>query len=792
MSVGSNTRQQGQLPVETTGFVGREAELARLGTLLAEARLITVTGPAGVGKSRLALRAAATAAPGFADGACLVELSAVDEPRLLVTAVASALGLPAHPHGSRLDAVLAHLRDRRLLLILDTCEHLIDACAMLAEAIIAQAPRVTLLATSREPLDVSGENACPVAPLPVPSQREARAIAGAVTAGAVTAGTAVDLFLQRAAAAVPGFTVTPGDLPDVIRLCQRLDGIPLAIELAAVRLRALPLAELASRLDQDLALLTSGQRGGRHKTLRDAIGWSHSLCTPAERAMWARLSVFAGPFTMSAAEEVCADGPDAAQVMPTVIRLVDTSVLVRIDPALDAVGQPARYLMLDTIREFGAQQLDRSGAAAGTRSRFVARYLALARQLRDHFLDDDQLARLRALGREHDNVTAAVACALGDHDAPGSADGTELACALSAYWRARGLAREGGYWLGRAARRAPPDSAARGLAELERGHFLTLQGDAAGAVGAAATALALAAALGDERLTARAHLMRTGALGADGRLAAAVAAGAEAKRRLTALGDQLGLINLEIQLGYLALRNEDIEAALGHVERGLRQLGDSRERSLHADLYLLAALTLYLAGRDIESTWAVTRALQVKQETGDVRGIAFALEILGWLAARSGSHQRAAWLLGGADPLWEQAGGRLAAMPALERQHADALAGCDGALGGGRRADLFARGARHPLAAMVDFARSEVADPAEAAGPKIHRPGQLTAREREIASLVAAGLSNRQIATRLVISRRTVDAHLEHIFGKLGITSRVMLTIQLREHSTRTDTSPNA
>src|SRR5580693_9944449 len=208
MSVGSNTRQQEQLPVETTGFVGREAELARLSTLLADARLITVTGPAGVGKSRLALRAAATAAPGFADGACLVELSAVDEPRLLVAAVASALGLPARADGSRLDAVLAHLRDRRLLLILDTCEHLIDACAMLAEAIIARAPRVTLLATSREPLDVSGENACPVAPLPVPSQREARAIAatviaatvtaGTVTMGDATAGTAVDLFLQRA------------------------------------------------------------------------------------------------------------------------------------------------------------------------------------------------------------------------------------------------------------------------------------------------------------------------------------------------------------------------------------------------------------------------------------------------------------------------------------------------------------------------------------------------------------------------------------------------------------------
>ena len=209
-------------------------------------------------------------------------------------AVAGALGLPgAVARAAQLDAVLAHLRDRQLLLILDTCEHLIDACAMFAEAVIARAPRVTLLATSREPLDVSGENACPVAPLPVPGLTSSTTAGLARYSGADPGarydgdlghrarsragvlpeddGTAVELFLQRAAAAVPGFTVTPDDLPDVITVCQRLDGLPLAIELAAVRLRALPLGELASRLDQRLALLTSGQRGGRHRTLRDAI-----------------------------------------------------------------------------------------------------------------------------------------------------------------------------------------------------------------------------------------------------------------------------------------------------------------------------------------------------------------------------------------------------------------------------------------------------------------------------------------------------------------------------------------
>jgi non-specific serine/threonine protein kinase len=692
--------------------------------------------------------------------------------------------------------VLTHLRDRHLLLILDTCEHLIDACAMLAEVVIARAPHVTMLATSREPLDVSGENACPVGPLPVPELDELDDDLCARYDGG-SCHSAVDLFLQRASAVVPGFTVTPDDLPDVIRLCQRLDGIPLAIELAALRLRALALGELSSRLDQRLALLTSAHRGGRHRTLRDAIGWSYDLCTPAEQAMWERLSAFEGPFTMSAAEEVCADGPGDDHVMPTVIRLVDKSVLLKFDPA-DADGRPTQYLMLGTIREFGAERLAASGGRASTRNRLANRYLAMARYFRDHFLDDDQLARLRELRREHANVRASLEYALGDQtdpaDKPGQGQapcGVELATALSAYWRARGLAREGSYWLGRAAERAPEGSAARGRAMLERGYLLTMQGNAADALAAVSQALKLAAECGDEALVARGHLVKTGALCVAGQLAAAAECGDEARRRLTALGDQLGLVSLDIMLTYLALLNEDIEGALGRVERGLRQLGGSRERWLHANLYMLASLTLYLAGRDIESTWTVTRALQVKQEIGDVLGIAFTLEILGWLAARSGAHQRAAWLLGGADPLWERAGGRLAATAAFERLHAEAVTRCGDALGEKRFAELFARGVLHPVESMIAFALNDAGDPAENGGTKIRLPGQLTAREQEIASLVAAGLSNRQIAEKLFISRRTVDAHLEHIFGKLGITSRVMLTIQLREHSAVTDSDAN-
>jgi non-specific serine/threonine protein kinase len=419
----------------------------------------------------------------------------------------------------------------------------------------------------------------------------------------------------------------------------------------------------------------------------------------------------------------------------------------------------------------------------------------MAGYFRDHFLDDDQLTRMRELRREHANVRAALEYAFGDEKdaAAKEPDGVELAIALSAYWRARGLAREGSYWLERAAERAPAGSPERGHAVLERGHLLVMQGDAAGALAAASEVLTLAAPLGDKALAAGGYLVKTAALSGKGRLAAAAESGEEARRRLTALGDQLGLASLDAQLTYLALLNDDIEAALGHVERGLRQLSGSRERWLHANLYMLASLSLYLAGRDIESTWTATRALQVKQEIGDVIGLAFTLELLGWLAARAGSHQRAAWLLGGADPLWDRAGGRLAATASFERLHAEAVGRCGSALGGKLFAELFARGVRHPVDAMTAFAVNDAGDPVEGGGgTRIRLPSQLTAREREIASLVAAGLSNRQIAEMLFISRRTVDAHLEHIFGKLGITSRVMLTIQLREHSAATDTGANA
>jgi predicted ATPase/DNA-binding CsgD family transcriptional regulator len=796
-------REHGRLPAETTGFVGREAELARLDSLLASARLVTVTGPGGVGKTRLAVRAAAQAAARFPDGARIAELSPLRDPELLPQAVANALGLPEVAQSAGLEAVLGHLRHRGMLLILDTCEHLIEACALLAEAIMAHAPGVTVLATSREPLDVSGETSCPLAPLPVPALTAAAELwarhshsadrAPPHTQGETFAGppdsAAVDLFLQRAATAVPGFSIGPDDLPDVIRLCRRLDGVPLALELAALRLRTLPLAELVSRVGRRMGILARAYLGSRHQTLRDTIGWSYDLCTPAERATWARLSLFEGPFSLAAAEEVCAGYADAGPVLPAIIRLVDKSVLLRIEPT---DGDGPRYRMLDTVREFGAEQLAADADAAAAKDQFVAHYLTMAADFSDHFLEDEGLDRLREMRGEHDNLRVALECALeaggqarsgdepGSADEPRAADGVALAIALFAYWRTRGLAVEGSRWLAAAAARAPADSPARAHSVLARGYLTALRGGAAQALADASEVLRLGDLLGDKLLTARGQLLRNLALRVAGRLAEATEAGAAALRQLTVLDDRPGLIALHTQLSCLALVSGDTAGALGSIERGLRLIGGARDRWVKADLHVLAALALCVAGRDIEATRAAAHALRVKHEAGDDLGVAFTLEVYGWLAARAGRHDRCAWLLGAADARWASAGGRPAAAAPFGRLHAAAVVAASDALGDKRFAELFSRGTLHPFTELLGYTTGASGPPGQDAGARARLPGQLTAREQEIATLVAEGLSNRQIAERLFISRRTVDAHIEHIFGKLGITSRVVLTRWLR------------
>lgn len=383
----------GNLPTAYTTFVGRRRDIAEIRRRLADVRLLTLTGVGGVGKTRLALEVAAAARKGFADGVWLVDLAPVQDPATVAEVTATALGMPDLSARPAVEQLAAYLAERQCLILLDNCEHLVDACAALADALLSAAPGLRVLATSRQTLDLAGEHVFTVAPLSVPDE-------------------AVELLRDRAAAHRPEFDVTDANRAAVTRLCTRLDGLPLAIELAAARLRTLTVDQVTDRLEDRFALLTGGSRAARprQRTLRALIDWSYELCTPAERLLWNRLSVFAGGFGLDAAEGVCADAADAmvegisrADVLDLLDRLVAQSVVL----ITEREGQP-RYWLLETIRQYGAEKLAESGE--GDRVRVLHRdfHRGLAERIADGWYGPGQeegLARLRA---EHGNLRIAL------------------------------------------------------------------------------------------------------------------------------------------------------------------------------------------------------------------------------------------------------------------------------------------------------------------------------------------------------------------------------------------------
>jgi predicted ATPase/DNA-binding CsgD family transcriptional regulator len=760
-------RRPGRLPTEITGFVGRQRELASLAATLSVARLVTVTGPGGVGKTRVALRCATQLASEFRHGVCLAELSGLRDRELLPHTIATALGLPERDDRSQLDAVLDYLRDRDLLLILDTCEHLVDACAMLAEVLLRTTTGVRVLATSRQPLAVPGEHTCAIPPLPVPDD-------------------AVELFAQRAAAVVPGFVVDEANRDSVISLCRRLDGVPLALELATVRLRALSLGQLSERLEDRFRLLTGGRRAAlpHHQTLRTATEWSYDLCTPAEQLLWARLSVFAGSFDVAAAEEVCAgpglgaaggDGEGLARgdVLTSLVGLVDKSVVLRVE------GEETRYRLLDTIREFGAERLAASGVQRTTRERHIARYVRMAAHFGYHALGNDQVPQFRRLRAEHDDIRAALDYALNmsNHDL----DAAIIATGLFGYWQISGLLREGRYWLGKVLPRleglgpgpaAAIGAVARARALIVDSNLATLQGAAEEGIAIAERAIATAEASRDTAAAGLGYMYLCFGYLFAARYDEALAAGIIAEQRATAAADQAALVFIDYEMSYLHLLTGNLDEGIARCDQGLDRLGlDTGEIWIRGFLHLLKGLALYLKGEHAASTDAFLRGLAMKHEIDDTLGMGYALEGLANLAAAAGRHTRTAWLLGAADEMWQLVGSRLGKDPFLESMHRQTERTARDALGAGRFGMLFRRGSDTPREQVVALAAGDVDE--LRAGPPGAAP--LTSREREISALVAESLSNREIAARLGISKRTVDAHIEHIFGKLGVSSRVQL-----------------
>jgi non-specific serine/threonine protein kinase len=390
------------LPRELTSFVGHQEDIARVADLLATTRLLTLTGTGGVGKSRLALQVATGQLDRFPDGVWLVELAPLADPALVPDAVLSAMAIPQQPNRPALDSVLGALRTRRLLLVLDNCEHLLDPCAALAEALLRNCAHVRILATSREPLRVASETRWRVPSLSLPTHNVRASLEQ------VAACEAVQLFLERAGAVEPPFSLNEANKQAVAGICSQLDGIPLALELAAARLSALGVADLAARLDERFRLLTGGGRSSlpRQQTLEATVMWSYDLLTPQEQMLFGRLSVFTGGWTLEAAETVGAGASlDPVEVLDLLSQLVDRSMVVG-EPLDDGTTW---YRQLETMRQYGWQQLSASGEAAAVQRRHAAFYLALSERADQALHGPDAVQWFDRLEREHNNVRAALA-----------------------------------------------------------------------------------------------------------------------------------------------------------------------------------------------------------------------------------------------------------------------------------------------------------------------------------------------------------------------------------------------
>jgi predicted ATPase/DNA-binding CsgD family transcriptional regulator len=651
--------------------------------------------------------------------------------------------------------------------------------------VLRETKGIQILATSRQPLHLPEERVLRLGPLPVPDAGQEVP----VTAGT---GDAVELFAQRAAAAATGYTLTEADLPHVIRLCRRLDGIPLAIELAAVRVRALTVAELATRIEAGLAAETGTRRGtiGRHQTLHAAIDWSYRLCTGAEQAAWRRLSVFAGTFDMAVARDVivapgqaAGEGVSVEQADEVLGGLVDNSVVLPADAG--------RYRLLDSVREYGAARLAEAGEDTECRERHLRRYVAIIRDFSHRLISDGQRDRLGQLRAEHANIRGALEFGLTDGGVrPGARTraAARLAAALFPYWFISGAIWEGMRWQDKTLDRLTEPSPERASALANRALLGTTVG-IADTAGQASEAIAMAARVGDERTQARGYLALQFALAVAGRYQEALAAAREARWRLEALGAEHALRTLDMQLAFTHVLAQDFDAAIEHCQRLLRGLGPG-ERWLRGNAHALYALAYYQQpGRHADCASAARASLRETLEISNLVGEAYALEVLAWLAADAGRSERAAWLLGAAQALWERTGGRLSGSAVLEGHHQRSAAAAASLLGDAKYAELLGAGAARPFEQIAVLAIADTdmfpelpGSPAAADdGDGWAASGGLTSRERQIAVLVACGLSNRGIADRLVISKRTVDAHVNHIFAKLGLSSRVQLTIWLRD-----------
>jgi len=773
-----STAPVGDLPTDATSFVGRRQSIANIRRMLTAARLVTLTGVGGVGKTRLALRVATELRRSFADGAWLVDLSQLRDAALVTHTVRESLRIPDETGRSQLAVLADHLGRRQLLLVLDNCEHLVDACAQLVDVLLRGAPGLRVLATSREPLGVIGEHVWQVPSLAVPDPQRP------MPPGAVSRYSGLALFAERAAAADPDFVVTSANEVEVAKVCHLLDGIPLAIELAAVGVRELSLSQLLSRLTDCYRLLSTGRRGGvpRHQTLQAAVGWSYDLCSMQEQTLWQRASVFAGGFDLPAADHVCAGDGLTARVLELVICLVDKSVLIR-----EEHGGRVRYRLLETLRQYGRNKLRELGgeaAEAAVRRRHRDYYLRIAEQNELDWFGPAQEEIFVRTRLEHANLRVALDYCLAT---PGETrTGLHLASTLWFYWAGCGLLGEGRLWLDRAltGHRQPGPERAKAL--WVNGYVATLQGELAAAVELLEECRRYARDAGDDVALAYAtHRLGCRALVGDN-VRYAITLFEEAETRYVKLGElnsNVMLASIELAIALIFVGDLDRAAAL--CERA-RVIGERHgERWAYAYAVHVLALVALSRGEPAHASAYARDCLRIKRTFHDLLGIVLAVEVLAWTAAAQGAPQRAATLLGAADQLWPSVGYPLFGSKYFGAPHHDCEQATRRALGERAFTAAFQAGVEFELAETIAYALDEEPQPTPAADterdaePDAEWPARLTRREGQVAELIAEGLSNKEIAARLLIRQRTAESHVEHILRKLGVNSRAQIAAQI-------------
>ncbi|MCX8004651.1 MAG: tetratricopeptide repeat protein [Burkholderiaceae bacterium] len=610
------------LPQQVNSFIGRERELADVRALLAQHRLVTLLGMGGLGKSRLSVQLAAELLDEYPDGVWLVEFAPLADPQLVPQAVASVLGVKEESGGTVLDALLRFVRDRALLLVLDNCEHLVQACAHLAKTLLAAGGGVKLLASSRDALRVAGEAVYALPPLPVPASE-----VGGV--GALAASEAVRLFVDRATAVQPAFRLDERNAAAVARICAQLDGIPLALELAAARMRVLSAEAIAARLHERFRLLVTGDRTvlPRQRTLRALIDWSYDLLTAAERTLFSRLAVFSGGCTLEAAEAVCAgDGIAAQEVLDLLGQLVEKSLVI-------ADLDQGRYRMLETVRQYALEKLQASGAERATRDRHLAFYLQLAETARSELVGPQQATWLDRLDRELDNLLAAHAwCAQADG---GGEAGLRLVMSVKFYFLSRGLLALGERFAVEALQRPCTHDVLRSRGLAAAGQFLFYRGLYQEAQRFLLESLQLARQAGDlERIVGALQPLGMACLG-EGDIASArlyLEEAAEMAEQINSSRARAGTINALVQLRRVEGRFDDAERLCGRTLDIARQLGD--QDAVAINLLNLAMIDLGRGNIDrvrdilievIEIARAL-RSLPINQSILEV-GSAFALSM---------------------------------------------------------------------------------------------------------------------------------------------------------------------